>query len=176
MAAARRAAGAQRIRGALRTGERFPAPLGILSRRPSADLAVHESFPTGFLAEDGVLLLAIIFTLRCIRIIAVVSRAGARTWLQPTGHGDMQGFDSSSAAFSVTSCGTFAPAMAASSVHLRHDRRGPRSFLCSLQQSTFRGDVGLLEHSHGFLGPCCPAVGQCLLLQCSKARLFGLVA
>ena len=29
---------------------------------------------------------------------AVVSRAGARTWLQPTGHGDMEGFDSSSAA------------------------------------------------------------------------------
>ena len=27
-----------------------------------------------------------------------MSRAGARTWLQPTGHGDMQGFDSSFAA------------------------------------------------------------------------------
>ena len=29
---------------------------------------------------------------------AVMSRAGAGTWLQPTGHGDMQGFDSSFAA------------------------------------------------------------------------------
>ena len=29
---------------------------------------------------------------------AVMSRAGARTWLQPMGHGDMQGFDSSFAA------------------------------------------------------------------------------
>ena len=32
---------------------------------------------------------------------AVMSRAGARTWLQPTGHGDMQGFDSS---FAATLC------------------------------------------------------------------------
>ena len=32
-------------------------------------------------------------------LIAGVSRAGARTWLQLTGHGDMQGFDSSSLAW-----------------------------------------------------------------------------
>jgi hypothetical protein len=32
------------------------------------------------------------------RITAGVGRAGARTWLQLTGHGDMQGFDSSSPA------------------------------------------------------------------------------
>ena len=32
---------------------------------------------------------------------AVMSRAGARTWLQPMGHGDMQGFDSSFAAHAV---------------------------------------------------------------------------
>ena len=31
-------------------------------------------------------------------LLAVMSLAGARTWLQPTGHGDMQGFDSSFAA------------------------------------------------------------------------------
>ena len=31
-------------------------------------------------------------------LAAVVSRAGARTWLQLTGHGDMQGFDFPSAA------------------------------------------------------------------------------
>ena len=35
---------------------------------------------------------------------AVMSRAGARTWLQPTGHGDMQGFDSSFAASVFYSC------------------------------------------------------------------------
>ena len=34
-----------------------------------------------------------------IHVSAVVSWAGAQTWLQPTGGGDTQGFDSSSAAF-----------------------------------------------------------------------------
>ena len=57
-----------------------------------------------------------------VHSIAVVSRAGARTWLQPTGHGDMQGFDSSSAAFFATSCGSRASAWAAPSVHQRQHR------------------------------------------------------